>query len=136
VGAALMVVSLRAGSGAMFLTGLGLGAAGAVAGPASGWSHAGYSGRAAGSALLRVGIITGTVAYSIMQARGDQNEYAGLSVVLSGLTGVTLATLEAWYECQEIGEHVRKHGVGPGRLSLEARPSPAGAPALGVVTRF
>jgi hypothetical protein len=57
-------------------------------------------------------------------------------VVLSGLTGVTLATLEAWYECQEIGGYVRAHGVGPGRMTLAPGLSPAGAPALAVVTRF
>lgn len=83
-----------------------------------------------------MGIIGGTVAYSFLSVRRNDTGLEAASVVLSTLTGVALATLEAWYECGEIGTHVREHGVGPALVSLEPGRSPSGAPALALVARF
>jgi hypothetical protein len=57
-------------------------------------------------------------------------------VFLAGLTGLTVACVEGYVECSEVGPFVREHGPGPGRVGLGPAVSPSGAPVLALRLRF
>jgi len=137
LGAVVMLSSLPAGSAEVFGIGIGVAGAGAVMGPALGWSRAGYGGRAVASGALRLGIVSLAMARLLW---GSDHNYAteldAATLISSALLGVGIATLEAYYENGTIGAYVRKHGRGGPALTLEARPSPCGLPALALTARF
>ena len=135
LGLGLMVAAIPARSGGIFFAGYGVCAAGAVAGPAAGWGRAGYPVRAGLGALVRAGLIGGCIAIPLGSRETRQSEYGGLAVASAALTGLVLATLEAYFECDDIGTYVRRHGAGPGARLVPAT-SPLGAPGLALVTHF
>jgi hypothetical protein len=136
VGLGLMLVGIPAGSGGVFLAGYGVAAVGAIAGPTAGWSRAGYPGRGAVGVLVRTGLIAGCIAIPLSSKSTRESDTAGLVVASAALTGVVLATFEAYFECDAIGAYVRRNGTGPSALRLTPAASPSGAPGLALVIGF
>jgi len=136
LGLGLMVAAIPAGSGGILYAGYGVCATGAVAGPATGWARAGYPSRAGVGVLVRVGLVAGAIAIPLGSRTTRESEFGGLAVAYAGLTGLVLATFEAYLECDGIGTYVRRHGAGPPAVMLVPAASPSGAPGLALVTHF
>ena len=135
-GLGLGVIGFGTRSGAILLAGFGAWTAGTIAGPALGWGNAGYGGRAAASALIRIGIIAGAIAIPLSSERTRGSELVGVALASAGLTGVVVATLEAYYESAAIEHYVRQHGPGGRKFSLVPTATRTGAPGLALVTHF
>ena len=136
LGLGLMLAAIPTQSGGIFLAGFGVSAAGAIAGPAAGWGRAGYPVRAGVGTLVRAGLLGGCIAIPLGSRQTRESEFGGLAVASAALTGLVLATLEAYFECDGIGTYVRQHGAGPAAVGLVPAMSPGGAPGLALVTRF
>jgi hypothetical protein len=136
LGLGLMLAAIPLQSGGVFFAGYGVGAVGAILGPTAGWSRAGYSGRAAVGTFVRVGIIVGCVAFPLTDKATADSDYGPVAVAGAALTGLVLASFEAYMECSAIGPYVRKHGPAWAPIALEPARSPSGAPALALVARF
>jgi hypothetical protein len=135
-GLGLFAAGYATGSGGILLAGYGVWAAGVVAGPALGWHRAGYPGRGTVSALVRVGVLAGAIAVPLASRDTRTSEFGALVVATAGLTGLVVATFEAYGECDGIARYVRKHGPGRAGLSLAPVSTPSGAPGLALVARF
>jgi hypothetical protein len=136
LGLGLMVAAIPAASGGILFAGYGVCAVGAVAGPAAGWARAGYPARAGVGSLVRAGLIGGCIAIPLGSRETRQSEYGGLAVAYAALTGLVLATFEAYLECDGIGTYVRRHGAGSGAVGLVPATSPSGVPGLALVAHF
>lgn len=134
LGALCMIGSVRTGYGPGFATGLGLAAAGAVAGPALGWLRAGYPEKAALGTLFRLGILTGAVGEAAVTTRERSGTVSYDDLLLTGFAAVVVVTVEAFAECAMIEPHIRRHGPGGTSRSVSFGPAaaPSGAPALAV----
>jgi hypothetical protein len=136
LGAALMVAAIPANSSGVLYAGFGVGALGAIAGPTVGWSRAGYPDRAGVGALIRTGLIVGCIAIPLASGTTRESEGGAVAVASAALTGLVLATFEAYLECDGIETHVRRHGPGTGGVGLVPAQSPSGAPGLALLIRF
>ena len=135
-GLGLFALGFGTSSGGIILAGYGVSAVGVTAGPALGWDRAGYAGRGAVSALVRIGILGGAIVIPLNSRRTRESEFGGLVVASAALTGLVVASFEAYYECDEIAPYVRRHG--PGRLAAALLPvaTPSGGLGLAWVTHF
>lgn len=136
VGLTLMLAGIPANSGGVLLVGYGVAAAGAILGPTTGWARAGYPSRAAVGVLVRVGLVAGCIAVPLSSKTTRESELGSVAVASAALTGLVLATFEAYLECDGIGPYVRRHGAGPSALRLAPAMSPSGAPGLALLIRF
>ena len=136
LGAGLMLAAIPTGSAGVLYAGYGVAAVGAIVGPGAGWARAGYPSRGAGGTLLRIGLMAGCIAIPLASEATRQSESGAVAVASAALTGLTLATFQAWLECDGIGRYVRKNGAGPGTVGLVPAQSPSGAPGLAVLIHF
>jgi hypothetical protein len=136
VGLGLMVAAIPANSGGVLLAGYGVATVGAIAGPTAGWARAGYPSRAGVGILVRTGLIVGCIAIPLSSQTTRESEAGAVAVASAALTGLVLATFEAYLECDGIGTYVRRHGAGPSALRLAPGLSPSGAPGLALVIQL
>jgi hypothetical protein len=136
VGAGLMLAGIPANSGGVFAAGFGVAALGAIAGPTAGWARAGYPGRAGAGALIRTGLIVGCIAIPLSSEATRASDVGAVAVASAALTGLVLATFEAYLECDGIATYVRRNGPGSSVVGLVPAQSPSGAPGLAVLIHF
>jgi hypothetical protein len=119
--------------------GAGVATTGLVAGPSSGYSYGGLSGRATAGTLVRLGSLVGAPVAIVLLA-GPRDREEGFAFATGLIAGVGLVILESVYDVATVEGAVRRHNATLPRATswrLEPCVTPsAHAPGLALRARF
>lgn len=128
------------GAGILAAAGAGVALFGVVVGPSVGYDYGGIPARGTGGLLLRAGtIVLPATLLATSQGVRDDGDTA-LAIVVGGVAGFCVASLEAVYDIGVVGDRVRANNESlahPTSVQLGPAASPAShAPGMALTLRF